>query len=184
MSGSTSFRQTAPGRSATAAPQASAGLGTGAFTSTSVGTSTSPNTGVTAHANAATRGLTQSIASSDKPSSKPAADQPLPVADRIIAALSSGQPPQVVAQNLGLPLDFITMVTEQARRSGQLNYYELESGNCGLGTGCQPDPESLVCASCPILPAAIRRQQSPFARLRQALSSSKRSTQASKNTQL
>ncbi|AKV55719.1 hypothetical protein BACT_1439 [Bifidobacterium actinocoloniiforme DSM 22766] len=89
-----------------------------------------------------------------------------PIAERIINALTAGQPPQTVARKVGVPLDFVSLVTEQARRSGRLNYYELAAGNCGSGPGCDPDPDSLVCASCPILPAAVRRQQSPWARLR------------------
>ncbi|RBP99027.1 peptidase [Bifidobacterium xylocopae] len=94
-----------------------------------------------------------------------ASDAQAPISERILAALSAGRPPRRVAASLGVPLDFVSLVTEQARRSGKLDYYDLATGNCGSGPGCNPDPDSLVCASCPILPAAVRRRQSILGRL-------------------
>lgn len=75
----------------------------------------------------------------------------------------------MVADKLGLPLDFIDLVIERERRAGRLHVYDLRSCNSTTGEGCNPDPESLVCAGCPILPAAIRRRQSVFGHLKARL---------------
>lgn len=75
----------------------------------------------------------------------------------------------MIANRLGLPVDFIELVINQEQAAGRLDVYDLRSCNSTTGQGCDPDPESLVCASCPILPAAIRRRQSLTARLRSKL---------------
>ncbi|WEV74025.1 hypothetical protein OZX74_00105 [Bifidobacterium sp. ESL0798] len=75
----------------------------------------------------------------------------------------------MIANELSLPLDFVDLVIEQERTAGRLNIYDLRSCNSTTGEGCDPDPESLVCASCPILPKAIRQRQSVFGRLKAAL---------------
>ncbi|WEV64050.1 hypothetical protein [Bifidobacterium sp. ESL0732] len=92
-----------------------------------------------------------------------------PIAATIINELTHGQTPRMVADRLGLPLDFVNLVIERERRAGRLNIYDLRSCNSTTGEGCDPDPDSLICAGCPILPAAIRRRQSLFGRLKAKL---------------
>lgn len=87
----------------------------------------------------------------------------------VIDNLTHGQTPRMIANRLGLPVDFIELVISQEQAAGRLDVYDLRSCNSTTGQGCDPDPESLVCASCPILPAAIRRRQSLTARLRSKL---------------
>ncbi|MCI1218956.1 MAG: hypothetical protein LKF99_00200 [Bifidobacterium sp.] len=94
-----------------------------------------------------------------------------PVTTQVLQALTSGKTPRMVAQELRLPLDLIDLIIEQARISGDIDFFELRTQNCTAGGACQPDPESMVCASCPILPPSIRRQQSPLGKLRRAISS-------------
>ncbi|WEV65816.1 hypothetical protein [Bifidobacterium sp. ESL0764] len=92
-----------------------------------------------------------------------------PVTQQIIDELTHGRTPRMVADKLGLPLDFVNLAIERERRAGRLDIYDLRSCNSTTGDGCNPDPKSLVCAGCPILPAAIRRRQSLFGRLKAKL---------------
>jgi hypothetical protein len=92
-----------------------------------------------------------------------------PITSEVIEGLTHGQTPRMIADRLDLPIDFIELVISQERSAGRLDVYDLRSCNSTTGQGCDPDPESLVCASCPILPAAIRRRQSLAARLRSKL---------------
>lgn len=94
-----------------------------------------------------------------------------PITAQVVQALTSGKTPRMAAQDLGLPLDFVNLVIEQARISGDIDFFELRTENCTVGGACQPDPESMVCASCPILPPSIRKQQSPLGKLRRVISS-------------
>jgi hypothetical protein len=94
-----------------------------------------------------------------------------PITAQVVQALVSGKTPRIAAQDLGLPLDFVNLVIEQARISGDIDFFELRTENCTAGGACQPDPESMVCASCPILPPSIRKQQSPLGKLRRVISS-------------
>ncbi|MDF7665973.1 hypothetical protein [Bifidobacterium sp. ESL0745] len=91
------------------------------------------------------------------------------IAEEIIAGLTNGRTPRMIATELSLPLDFVDLVIEQERTAGRLNVYDLRSCNSTTGEGCDPDPESLVCAGCPILPKAIRQRQSVFGRLKAKL---------------
>ncbi|KFI98855.1 hypothetical protein [Bifidobacterium subtile] len=95
----------------------------------------------------------------------------IPITAQVVQALVSGKTPRIAAQDLGLPLDFVNLVIEQARISGDIDFFELRTENCTAGGACQPDPESMVCASCPILPPSIRKQQSPLGKLRRVISS-------------
>ncbi|MCH3975960.1 MAG: hypothetical protein LKI60_08380 [Bifidobacterium tibiigranuli] len=95
----------------------------------------------------------------------------IPITAQVVQALVSGKTPRMAAQDLGLPLDFVNLVIEQARISGDIDFFELRTENCTAGSACQPDPESMVCASCPILPPSIRKQQSPLGKLRRVISS-------------
>ncbi|MDF7663124.1 hypothetical protein PT282_00295 [Bifidobacterium sp. ESL0763] len=88
-----------------------------------------------------------------------------PVTQRIIGMLTQGRTIRMVADELGLPMDFVNLVVDRERHAGRLDVYDLRSCNSTTGEGCDPDPDSLVCAGCPILPAAIRRRQSVIGRL-------------------
>lgn len=87
-----------------------------------------------------------------------------PLVSQILEELTHGGTVTMVAEKHGLPLDFVTLVLERARRNGSVEFFELKPGSCTKGS-CDPDPESLVCAGCPIMPAAIRRKQSLVGRL-------------------
>lgn len=87
----------------------------------------------------------------------------------IVAELGDGQTPQMVASRRGLPLDFVDLVFDRAIADGRLDFFELKPGDSTKGT-CDPDSESLVCAGCPIMPTAIRRQQSLFGHMKAKIS--------------
>jgi hypothetical protein len=83
---------------------------------------------------------------------------------QIVHELADGKTTFMVARAHGLPQDFVDLVLERARRDGSLDFFELKPGSCTKGS-CDPDPESLVCAGCPIMPAAIRRKQGLLGKL-------------------
>lgn len=87
-----------------------------------------------------------------------------PLVSRIVHDLANGKTTSMVAHDYGLPLDFVTLVLDRARQQGNLDFFELKPGSCTKGA-CDPDPESLVCAGCPIMPAAVRRKQSLVGKL-------------------
>jgi hypothetical protein len=87
-------------------------------------------------------------------------------ATKVVNGLTHGQTPRQIANHLNLPLDFIDLIISQERKAGRLDVYDLRSCNSSSGQGCNPDPESLVCVGCPILPMAIRRRQSVMARVK------------------
>ncbi|WEV41985.1 hypothetical protein OZX57_00080 [Bifidobacterium sp. ESL0682] len=101
--------------------------------------------------------------------SKPDNRTSLSTAEKVIDGLTHGQTPRMIATSLNLPLDFIDLIITQERAAGRLNIYDLRSCNSSTGEGCDPDPESLVCAGCPILPKDIRQHQSVFGRLKAKL---------------
>jgi hypothetical protein len=88
------------------------------------------------------------------------------IASKVVNGLTHGQTPRQIADHLNLPLDFIDLIISQERNAGRLDVYDLRSCNSSSGQGCNPDPESLVCSGCPILPMAIRRRQSVMARMK------------------
>ncbi|MCI1901425.1 MAG: hypothetical protein LKI93_01655 [Bifidobacteriaceae bacterium] len=87
-----------------------------------------------------------------------------PLVAQIVSELADGNTTAMVARQHGLPLDFVELVLERARKSGSLDFFELKPGSCTKGR-CDPDPESLVCAGCPIMPAEVRRKQSLVGKL-------------------
>ncbi|WEV59034.1 peptidase [Bifidobacterium sp. ESL0728] len=93
----------------------------------------------------------------------------LSITTAVIDGLTHGQSPRMIANELSLPLDLVDLVIEQERTAGRLSIYDLRSCNSTTGEGCDPDPESLVCAGCPILPKAVRQRQSVFGRLKAKL---------------
>ncbi|MCH4209735.1 hypothetical protein [Bifidobacterium sp.] len=102
-----------------------------------------------------------------------------PITTQVLQILASGKTPRMAAHDLSLPLDFVNLVIEQARASGDFDFFELRTENCTAGGACHPDPESMVCASCPILPTSIRKQQSALGKLRRAISSHRAARQSS-----
>jgi hypothetical protein len=87
------------------------------------------------------------------------ADSGSPLVAQIVDELTHGKTTAMVAKSHGLPRDFVDMVLERAQRNGTIDFFEIKPGTCTKGA-CDPDPESLVCAGCPIMPAAVRRKQS------------------------
>lgn len=88
------------------------------------------------------------------------------IASKVVDGLTHAQTPRQIASHLNLPLDFIDLIISQERKAGRLDVYDLRSCNSSSSQGCNPDPESLVCSGCPILPMAIRRRQSVMARVK------------------
>ena len=77
------------------------------------------------------------------------------VADRVLTELHHGSTPRLAAQRLGLPLDLVSLVVEREQAAGRLEVVQVTRDRC-IGS-CDPDPDSLVCAGCPVLPLALRR---------------------------
>lgn len=94
----------------------------------------------------------------------PASSHGTSLVEQVLYELTHGSTASMVAERHGLPRDFVNLILERAQRDGTVDVVELTSGSCTKGT-CDPDPESLVCAGCPIMPAAIRRKQSLMGRL-------------------
>ncbi|MFT8704086.1 hypothetical protein [Bifidobacterium aquikefiricola] len=82
---------------------------------------------------------------------------PAQIPAQIIEALKNGMTAAMVARTLNLPLDFVDMVMDQAKSSGKLVVLNMAEHQCG-SLGCQPDPESFVCAGCPMLVGRKERQ--------------------------
>ena len=89
------------------------------------------------------------------------------VKDAVIRQLAAGATPRLAAQRLGLPVDLVDLIVERERAAGRLDVLAPSTGRCG--GPCDPDPQSLVCAGCPILPIALRRRQSLTGKLRRGI---------------
>lgn len=86
---------------------------------------------------------------------------------QVTAELGAGTPVEECARAHGLPRAFIEQIALHARRRGDLAIVELDRG-CVTGGPCTPDPDSIVCAACPLaLPRAKR--DGPLARMRGTL---------------
>lgn len=85
------------------------------------------------------------------------ANPPASVTSHIIVMLNAGLTPNAVAGRLQLPLEFVNAVIERSSSEGKLAFFELKTGNCSSSSGCSPDPDSPVCAGCPIYPASARK---------------------------
>lgn len=97
-----------------------------------------------------------------------------PVSVRIIDGLTSGHTPRMLARQYDLPLDLVMMIIERARKRGEFESYELHTANCSKAA-CRPDPGSLVCAGCPLLPSRSShrpRQHTVLRHVRQLLHNS------------
>ncbi|PLS28086.1 peptidase [Bifidobacterium anseris] len=85
------------------------------------------------------------------------------VAD-VVADLKTGKSVARCAAERGLPRDFVEQIVEHARTRGMIDVVELTAG-CSIGV-CEPSPDSIVCASCPLRPAAAGAARSIAARIR------------------
>ncbi|MEE1296543.1 MAG: hypothetical protein UHD09_06860 [Bifidobacterium sp.] len=72
------------------------------------------------------------------------------VVGRVVAMLGAGRSVHECAEALGLPDAFIEQVADDARRRGLIDVIALDTG-CTSGH-CTPDPDSIVCAGCPLAP--------------------------------
>lgn len=72
------------------------------------------------------------------------------IVDHIVHDLLAGLTVADCAHKYRLPRDFVEQIVTMARERGTLDIVSLDTrAGCGTG-GCQPDPESLVCAGCPL----------------------------------
>ena len=89
-----------------------------------------------------------------RPSASDGARRPDHRPDDIIACVaedvSAGLTVRQIADKRRLPVDFIDMAINRARKRGLLEMVDMESSGhvCGESR-CRPDPDSLVCAGCP-----------------------------------
>lgn len=82
----------------------------------------------------------------------------------VVADLEAGMSVAQCAAGRGLPRDFVEQIVEHARAHGMINVVELTAG-CSAGP-CEPSPGSIVCAGCPLRPAAAKAGPSIAARIR------------------
>ncbi|NEG69339.1 hypothetical protein [Bifidobacterium choloepi] len=73
------------------------------------------------------------------------------VMELVVDDLGHGMTVGECARKRKLPRDFIEQIVDYARRKGTLDVVELTKG-CSTGA-CDPDPDSLICAGCPLVPA-------------------------------
>ena len=95
--------------------------------------------------------------------------------EQIVEGLTAGRTPRMVARQLELPLDLVLMIIEHAQDRGELDFFELRTANCSAGASCDPDPDSLICAGCPLLPerslaSRKKRRSTVISRVQRVLS--------------
>ncbi|WP_300766624.1 hypothetical protein [uncultured Bifidobacterium sp.] len=95
------------------------------------------------------------------------------VVETIIGMLSAGVAIDACARALTLPADFVRMVERHAIATGRLSGNRPSASPCSLGS-CSPDPHSLVCAGCPLLPRSRQRPSSLRRICRSAIGRAKR----------
>jgi hypothetical protein len=78
------------------------------------------------------------------------------ISEQVLASLRDGNTTRMVAQRLNLPMDFIELIHDQAISSRQLAVLDFAGQQCS-STHCNPDPESFVCAGCPVMSISKRR---------------------------
>jgi hypothetical protein len=76
--------------------------------------------------------------------------------EQVISEFCNGKTSRQIAHGLGLPLDLIELMAQRAYREGRLEYYELADRECAQGF-CAPDPQSFICAGCPLYPKRRHR---------------------------
>ncbi|MDO5694126.1 MAG: hypothetical protein Q4G38_00320 [Aeriscardovia aeriphila] len=80
----------------------------------------------------------------------------------VVQDLQSGKSPYAIAQSRRVPLDFVKLSLDWLQDHPQVNGTDIafvSVAACNQGA-CDPNPESLICVGCPLLPAAIKRERS------------------------
>jgi hypothetical protein len=78
--------------------------------------------------------------------------------EQVIGELSNGKTIERVARAHAMPTDLVKAMVEQAEREGKLDYYTFDNGRCSFGL-CNPDPDSLICAGCPLFPKRAKAKK-------------------------
>ena len=83
---------------------------------------------------------------------------PTGVRGRVAAMLRQGLDIAACARVLGMPVDFVRQVAESLEAEGTIDLVTWRgSHGCATG-GCDPDPDSPLCAGCPLKPIKPRRR--------------------------
>ena len=90
--------------------------------------------------------------SSTMPPDRRHADDNADAVTQVIADLESGMTLEACARHHGLPREFVAMIADHARRTGRLRVMDLSPRAACGEAWCNPDPGSLICAGCPLLP--------------------------------
>ncbi|MFR0574049.1 hypothetical protein ACLUWS_02215 [Bifidobacterium boum] len=85
---------------------------------------------------------------------------PTGVRGRVAAMLRQGLDIASCARVLGMPVDFVRQIAESLEAQGAIDLVTWRgSHGCATG-GCTPDPDSPLCAGCPLKPVQLRRHRS------------------------
>lgn len=84
-------------------------------------------------------------------------DSPGGIVAQVADELGHGMTVADCAARHNLPRDFIVMIAAQARRRGLLTVVDLQADGTVCGV-CAPDPDSIVCAGCPLRSSSARRR--------------------------
>lgn len=84
---------------------------------------------------------------------------PTGVRGRVAAMLRQGLDIASCARVLGMPVDFVRQIAESLEAQGTIDLVTWRgSHGCATG-GCTPDPDSPLCAGCPLKPVQLRRHR-------------------------
>ena len=85
---------------------------------------------------------------------------PTGVRGRVAVMIRQGLDIAACARVLGMPVDFVRQVAESLEAEGAIDLVTWRgSHGCATG-GCTPDPDSPLCAGCPLKPVQLRRHRS------------------------
>ena len=84
---------------------------------------------------------------------------PTGVRGRVAVMIRQGLDIAACARVLGMPVDFVRQVAESLGAEGAIDLVTWRgSHGCATG-GCDPDPDSPLCAGCPLKPVQLRRKR-------------------------
>lgn len=84
---------------------------------------------------------------------------PTGIRGRVAVMIRQGLDIAACARVLGMPVDFIVQIAESLEREGVIDLVTWRgSHGCATG-GCVPDPDSPLCAGCPLKPVQLRRKR-------------------------
>lgn len=84
---------------------------------------------------------------------------PTGIRGRVAAMLRQGLDIAACARILGMPVDFVRQIAESLEAEGAIDLVTWRgSHGCATG-GCDPDPDSPLCAGCPLKPVQLRRKR-------------------------